>query len=364
MSTSPSPRLPGPAVFPRGLVVLLGTASAVVVIAGLRGAASLIGPAFLALVLSIAAHPLRVRLSRRLPDWAATVVCLLVVNLQLLGLALVLIVATARFAAMLPGYEAEFNSLVTGAVDRLDRAGVSAEEIETLASSLDLSRLGDLLTGVLGAVFGVMSSVVFILTLVLFMTIDGASFPRHLTNAGRVRPSLVAALARFTSGTRNYLFVSTVFGLVVAVLDTAALALLGVPAPLLWGVLAFLTNYIPNIGFVIGLVPPAVLALLEGGPGLMLAVVGVYSVLNVVIQSVIQPKVVGDAVGLSTTLTFLSLVFWSWVIGPLGAVLAIPLTLLSRALLVDADPDGRWLGPLVANRDTPSAAAADTPPRP
>ena len=82
----------------------------------------------------------------------------------------------------------------------------------------------------------------------------------------------------------------------------------------------------------------------------MLAVIVVYSVLNLIIQSVIQPRVVGDAVGLSTTLTFLSLVFWSWVIGPLGAILAVPVSLLVRAVLVDADPCNEWLRPLVANR--------------
>ena len=123
------------------------------------------------------------------------------------------------------------------------------------------------------------------------------------------------------------------FGLIVAVIDTGALALMGIPVPLLWGLLAFITNYIPNIGFVIGLVPPAVLGLLEGGPGLCLAVVAVYSVINLVIQTVIQPKIVGDAVGLSTSLTFLSLVFWAWVLGALGALLAIPLSLLVKAVL-------------------------------
>ena len=100
------------------------------------------------------------------------------------------------------------------------------------------------------------------------------------------------------------------------------------------------------------------LALLEGGPSLMLAVIAVYSLINLVIQSVIQPKVVGDAVGLSTSLTFVSLVFWAWVLGPLGALLAIPLSLLVRALLVEADPGLSWLMPLISNRDP------DTPEKP
>jgi len=83
-------------------------------------------------------------------------------------------------------------------------------------------------------------------------------------------------------------------------------------------------------------------------------------VLNVVIQSVIQPKVVGDAVGLSTTLSFFSLIFWTWVIGPLGAILAIPLTLFAKALLIDADPDTRWLRPLISNKDEPDTEAPAT----
>ncbi len=149
-------------------------------------------------------------------------------------------------------------------------------------------------------------------------------------------------------GTRRYFAVSAGFGLVVAVIDVGILLVLGIPAAVTWGVLSFVTNFIPNIGFVIGLVPPAVLGLLEGGVGTMLAVVISYAVVNFVIQSVIQPKIVGDALGLSSTLTFLSLVFWAWILGPLGAVLALPATLLAKALLVDVDPGSRWLGPLLS----------------
>jgi predicted PurR-regulated permease PerM len=82
-----------------------------------------------------------------------------------------------------------------------------------------------------------------------------------------------------------------------------------------------------------------------------------------VIQSVIQPKVVGDAVGLSATLSFLSLVFWAWVLGALGALLAIPLSLLVKALLVDVDPRARWLNPLIGDTRTPPPVEASGPGR-
>jgi AI-2 transport protein TqsA len=138
-----------------------------------------------------------------------------------------------------------------------------------------------------------------------------------------------------------------VFGLIVALADVAALYWFSVPLPWLWGLLSFITNYIPNIGFVLGLVPPALLALLEGGVRQAVLVIVAYSVINTVIQSLIQPKVVGDTVGLSVSLTFLSLVFWSYVIGPLGGLLAVPLSLFTKATLIDADPTTRWLDPLL-----------------
>ncbi len=336
---------------PRALLLLLGLAATFIVIAGMKTLQDLIGPVFLALVLTIVMHPLRRLIGRRLPDWAATVICLVALYAVLIGLAVSIAVSAARFATLLPTYQAQFTGLVDDATSWLEGLGVGTDQIAAVSGSFDLSDLGGVVTGILSSAVGVASDLAFIIALGLFMTIDGRSFPRNLAGASHARPRLIGALTDFAHGTRRYLWVSSVFGLIVAVLDTTALYLLDIPAPVLWGLLAFLTNYIPNIGFVIGLIPPAVLGLLEGGPGLMLAVIAVYCVLNVVIQSGIQPKVVGDAVGLSTTLTFVSLVFWAWVLGPLGALLAIPLSLLVKAVLIDADPAMRWLVPLVSNVD-------------
>src|SRR4029453_7620271 len=112
-------------------------------------------------------------------------------------------------------------------------------------------------------------------------------------------------------------------------------------------------------GFVIGLIPPALLALLEGGPQLMITVIVVYSVINFVIQSIIQPKFVADAVNVSLTVTFLSLVFWTFVIGPIGAILAVPLTLLVKSLLFDLDPDTRWMSRLLRGGRAPPEDEVD-----
>ena len=190
----------------------------------------------------------------------------------------------------------------------------------------------------LASISGLASNFVFLLALLLFLGVESGGASDRLASIAVDRPRITEALAHFAWGTRQYLLVTTVFGLIVAVLDWIALAILGIPLATTWALLSFITNYIPNVGFIIGVVPPALLGLLTGGPQLMLIVIVVYCVLNFVVQSIIQPRFIGDAVGLSVTVTFVALVFWAWLIGPLGAILAIPLTLLSKALLVDVDP--------------------------
>jgi AI-2 transport protein TqsA len=193
-------------------------------------------------------------------------------------------------------------------------------------------------------------NLVLILGLLLFMTLDAACYTSVLRRMPTDRRPLAESLAKFAKATRRYLVVSTVFGAIVALLDVGVLYLLDVPAPWLWGLLAFITNYIPNIGFIIGLIPPALLGLLDGGWQTMLLVIIAYAVINAVIQSGLQPKIVGGSVGLSGTLSFLSLIFWAFVLGAWGALLAIPLTLFARALLVDVDDRSRWVLPLLSGQ--------------
>ncbi|MGI9614378.1 MAG: AI-2E family transporter, partial [Acidimicrobiales bacterium] len=202
-------------------------------------------------------------------------------------------------------------------------------------------------TSALSGVLGLLSTLGLLAFAMVFVVMDTERFESALDFVTRDRPGIVDGMQSFASSTRSYFVVSSIFGLIVAVFDVIALVALGIPLALVWGVLAFITNYIPNIGFVIGLIPPALLALFTGGWQLSLWVIVIYSVLNVVIQSIIQPKFVGDAVGLSATLTFVSLIFWGWVLGPLGALLAVPLTLLAKALMVDIDPSTRWASPLI-----------------
>ncbi|TVT25901.1 AI-2E family transporter [Amycolatopsis acidiphila] len=344
--TDPTVRT-GPGL-PRAVVILLGLAAVTVTVAGMRATAWLLAPVLLALVIVIAVAPVQQALRRRgFPAWSATVVLLLLVYGVIIGFGLVVFVSLAKLITLLPRYASRFDELVTRATGVLARAGVGPEQLREVARSLDLGKLLPYLGSVLSGLTGLLTSVTFLLALLFFLSAEAGGFGTRMAALTRDRPATGAALAAFATRTRRYLVVTTVFGLVVAVLDTVALAIIAVPLAVLWGLLSFATNYIPNVGFLLGLGPPALLALLGGGWRPMIAVIGVYCLFNLVIQSLIQPYYVGDSVGLSATVTFLALVFWSWVLGPLGAILAIPVTLLVRSVLLDMDPGTKWFAVLL-----------------
>jgi AI-2 transport protein TqsA len=335
--------------------ILLGAAALTIALAGVRAMADIVGPVFLALVLTISLHPIRIWLERhRLPEWAASIVLLLAAYLVLFLLCLALIVSVAQLAELLPQYADQLTALVTNAGNTLKSFGVQQEQINAVVNAIGPGQLVAQASEVLASTLGVLSDLFFLLVLLFFMAFDTDSTRRSIASLGNKMPDLAAALASFARGARNYMGVAAGFGFIVSVIDFIALQIMGVPGAFVWAVLAFVTNFIPNIGFVIGVIPPAIIALLEGGPGLMITVIVTYSVINFLIQSVIQPRVVGDAVGLTALFTFLSLVFWTWVIGPLGALLAVPLTLLARALLIETNPRLRWALPLLAGTAEPT----------
>ena len=345
--------------------ILLATAALTVALAGVRTMADIVGPVFLALVLTISLHPIRLWLERhRLPEWAASIVLLLAAYLVLFLLSLALIVSVAQLAELLPQYADQLTAVVTNAGNTLKSLGVQQEQIDAVVNAIDPGQLVALAGTVLASTLAVLSNVFFLIVLLFFMAFDTNSTRRSLAVLGEHTPNLSTSFSSFAGGARGYMAVTSGFGFIVAILDGIALVVMGVPGAFVWAVLAFVTNFIPNIGFVIGLIPPAIIALLEGGPELMLAVIVLYCVVNFLIQSVIQPRVVGDAVGLTALFTFMSLVFWTWVIGPLGALLAVPLTLLARAMLIETNPRLAWALPLIAGKAEPTDKPEQPPKEP
>lgn len=343
-SAPPPASAPAAPVLSPTLRVLLGLAAAVIALAGLFFARELVGPLVLAAVIVIICHPVRHPLERwGWPRWAATTGVIVVAYLILLVLGALLFFAGTQFVRLVADYSDELQASAQSVIAWLGSIGVDEQASDAAASALEPSTIVSFFASLGGTAIGILTALFFVFAYVIFMAADGSRYARAEASFGPSARTTVRRFQVFNASVRRYYVVNASFGAVVAIIDGLALWALGVPAPAVWAILAFVTNFIPNIGFVIGLIPPALLALVVGGVPLMLAVVAIYCVVNVTLQVLVQPKFVSDAVSLSLTLSFFSVIFWTFVIGPLGAILSIPLTLLVRALVLEGDPDARWL---------------------
>lgn len=348
----------------QGETIILTVAAIVVGCTGIYMLHGLLAPAFFALTLVITVRPLVALASRyHVPRPISAVGAIILIYTFVIGLFAALGVAIAQLVETLPDYSAKFEAIWTQLQALLGRFGIDQSTLMNQVSGmLDTSRIVTLAQGMLSQVTSFGSVLMVMALTVVFLMFDMSRIELRARALMILKPEIAAALAGFAKAVRSYWLVSTIFGLIVAVLDVVALGLLGVPMAVTWGVLSFITNYIPNIGFFIGLIPPALLALVDSGPWTALWVVVAYAALNFVIQTLIQPKFTGDAVGLNTTTTFLSLLFWAEVIGALGTILAIPLTLFVKALLIDSDPRSRWVSIFLSAGDAPVRAPDEIEP--
>lgn len=349
--------------------VFVVLAATFVALLGLRELQGIVAPLLLTVNLFIAAYPIQTWLTQRKVPGPLAQLVLAIVMLFILGLFFYALTWSAiALVQELPAYQGKFTELYHESIKLLASWGLSEEQMLNQLKTINPTNLAGVIQNAIGSVTNFITVLVVIITMIVMMVIDAGTFPAR-DQALRKHQHLVwLSVADFTGGVRRYWVVTTVFGLIVAAIDVTALVWMGIPLAFVWGVLSFLTNYIPNVGFIIGVIPPALMALLDKGPLEAVIVIAIYSVANFVIQSIIQPKFNGDAVGVTATVSFLSLLLWSYVLGGLGALLALPMTLLLKSLFIDHDPKVRWMNAIISNApETSDPAGADdlqTPPTP
>lgn len=212
--------------------------------------------------------------------------------------------------------------------------------------------LGSALIG-LTILFGIVGIIL------VYLLADAGPMANRLRALRGPDTQLVPRAADLGSAVGSYVVIRSLLGGVAAVLDVLLLILVGVPFPLVWGVLSFILSFIPNIGFLVSLVPPTILALVMPGGGLGAAAIVVvgYSIINVTIDFIIQPRYAGSRLNLSPLALIVSLFFWGLILGPAGALLAVPLTLAAKAVF-EAFPDTRWIGTVLSDGDPTSPVGA------
>lgn len=333
---------------PRALAIVAVPAVALIVVLGMRELAWLIGPVMLALTIVILVHPVHRGLLRRgVPPVLALVGLLLAIYGVVLGLLVIVSYSLMRLATIVPRYTSAVNTVLQKISDGLASVGIGSAEIRGFINEIDVAKLVGWVAGRLPTLAGMGANVLFLFSLLLFLGIESSGVTQRARQLMDTRPRVGTALLDFVGKTRRYVAVTGIFAILVGLCDSTLLVIVGIPLAPLWGLLAAACNFIPYVGFIIGVIPPALLALLDANWELMLFVIVAYVVLNSVFTTVLPAKFVGNAVGMSMTVTMISVVFWAWVLGPVGSVLAVPLSLLAKSVLVDADPRAAWLSGFV-----------------
>jgi predicted PurR-regulated permease PerM len=324
----------------------------VVVVAGMKAASSLLGPFLLAMFIAVIAAPPLGWLRRMLPGWAALVIVILGI-VAVGGLVGVLVQgALAGFSANLPEYQERLGALSADTVGWLGALGLDVPE-QALNTWFDPAKAmgiaGDLIKGM----SGVLANALLILLTVIFILFEATSLPAKL-QAALKRPDESTERLRYVMDSVNrYMGIKTLTSLVTGLLVWLILVALDVDFAILWAVSAFLLNFVPTIGSIIAAVPAVLLALVQHGFDTAALVALGYVVVNTVIGNIVEPRVMGRGLGLSTLVVFVSLVFWGWVLGPVGMFLSVPLTMALKIAL-DANPDTRaiaiMLGPEISGR--------------
>lgn len=337
-------------------------AALVIVIAGMRAASDLLEPFLMAAFISIVCVPaMNWLVSRRCPEALAVAIVMIGLLLVVVVSMVVLGASVNGFMRQLPTYQEALNQRTTGLLSGLAGFGVDTD-MSSLRARFDPSMVIGLAGKLMGQFGSALGNALLILLAVAFILLEATRMPAKLAAATAGASHGLDAFERFAEGVKQYLAIKSALSLATGVLVALLLWWLDVDYPLLWGALAFLFNYIPNIGSFIAAIPAVLLAwVLHGGVTALVVVAG-YSLINIVIGNVIEPRLMGRSLGLSTLVVFISLVFWGWVLGPVGMVLSVPLTMILRIGL-DAHEDTRWiailLGPEVENRPVPQVEVSD-----
>lgn len=319
------------------------SASIIVIIAGLMAAKSIVIPLFLAGFIAIITAPLLFLLQLKgLNRAMALFVVLLLIALAFFAISYIIGTSIGSFSNELPLYEEKLSVQLKDTFTLLEPLGLtlSSESFNTL---LDPSRLMQITTAVIQGFSSLLTHGMMTLFLVVFMLLEASVLPSKLK---LIDDEMMDHVSRFLLNVKRYMLLKTFFSLITGLLITILLWLLDIHFALLFGLIAFLLNFIPNIGSIVAAIPAVVLALIQFGSTTDLMVGAGFILINILIGSIIEPKYMGEGLGISTLVVFISLIFWGWVLGPVGMLLSIPLTVMLKIAL-ETKEQTRWIAILL-----------------
>jgi predicted PurR-regulated permease PerM len=344
--------------FQRTVVVLLGIIAAVLIVGALRAAQSIVVPIMLAVFVALLASPGVSALERR--GWPS----FFAVGVVLMGLiAFVVVVGAALGTSVqdLASKSADYRDLFMGRLSGLtERLGDEAKEsVGEFFTVFDPGKAMSLAAGVLSSVTNLLGNAALILLILIFILLEVSGFPRKLRASLPNAQAVMDTSAAIAESVKRYITIKTSMSLGTGIAVGIFVALQGLDFPVLWGLLAFLLNYIPNIGSLLAAIPAVMLSFIQLGTGHAAVTALGYLAINTIFGSIVEPRLAGRGVGLSPLIVVLSLVFWGWVLGPVGMLLSVPLTATLKIGLAGSE-ETRWLAVMLGPAPTHEASSQDS----
>jgi predicted PurR-regulated permease PerM len=248
----------------------------------------------------------------------------------------------------LPQYQAALFAQTDRVWQWLEAYGVDVPEA-TLREYFDPQWLLRYLGTIASTLGDVLITTFIIVIVAIFILLEGSALPDKIRRLDGLSFETWTRLRQIVADVRRYMFLKTVMSLLTGALVALWLLALGIEFPILLGVLAFALNYIPTIGSIVAAVPGILLAFIEFGLGTAALTTLAYVVINVGISNGIEPRYLGNGLGLSPLVVILSVLFWGWVLGAMGMLIAVPLTMTVKIALESSD-DTRWIAVLMSGR--------------
>lgn len=322
---------------------LLSVAAGVIVLGGLILAKAIVIPILLAVFITILIWPFLIWLQDKGLNNTFSligVVAMLVIVMTLLGL--LISNSLNDFSLNLPVYEAKLKNFVENLVIFLQGKGVELPD-NMISELIVPARITQFVSDIIKGLGTALTNGLMILLLVVFMLLEAAVLPKKLH---AVHADASTHVQGFLKDVKQYMMIKSAFSAITGLLVYIALLFIGLDYAILWGVLAFFLNFVPNIGSIIAAIPAVVLALIQLGFISAIEVAVVFLAINIVLGSVLEPKYMGEGLGLSTLVVFISLIFWGWAFGPVGMLLSIPLTIMLK-LSLQTNPQTKWIAVLL-----------------
>ena len=343
----------------RTYIHLVSVAALIIILAAARGAQQIVVPFLLAgFIAIIAVAPVTWLRNKGVPAGLALVLVIVAMIGLMFSMALMLTSPIEGFSRAVPAYMDSLRDLNAKFVQWMSNVGFDVPEAG-MRRAFDPGTAMHLVNSIFGSLRQLFSYTFLITLTVIFMMLEASVFSEKILLIRDDTGKTMKKISVFLENTQRYMAIKTLTSLITGILVTISLTLVGVDYAVLWGFLAFVLNFIPNIGSIIAGVLAVLMALLQLGIGPAITVAVIFLAINMMIGNIIEPKIMGRGVGLSTLVVFLSLIFWGWMFGPIGMLLSVPLTMLVK-FATEANEDTRWIAILLSSSTDEYTEQAET----